>query len=323
MSGLFNFLLGGITSALGGGSGNVFGNIADRFRTGDGTNPMDWSYGSDMYKRAMDYQNLNFRQQQFDYQKALQEHLEAREDTTLQRSIQDARDAGLSPLAGINGQAGAGSAVPVTGSDVTGTSSAPMNPFAIASMIQQLRTGEYQNDVLKAQAEKVGAEADFTKKQAQYFEDHGFLPTRDDKLLASVMQALSGFLGETQSPYTLGVTARGWLDKASDVSAPVTESVLDRVNSILHPQSEPLPPSTDVRTSYSMPSGELYSNAVADISKNVGKFDKLTYWSYVDDGKKIRFYTKIGGYKDVWTSSLKSDTIKLMELKGHSILSWH
>lgn len=53
-------------------------------------------------------QNLAFQQQQFDYQKELNQTIMNREDTAAQRSVADMRAAGLSPLAQFSNTAGAG-----------------------------------------------------------------------------------------------------------------------------------------------------------------------------------------------------------------------
>lgn len=57
--------------------------------------------------------NLQFQYDNLEYQKALQEKIFDREDTSYQRTINDMRKAGLSPLA-MNGTNNAGSAIPTT-----------------------------------------------------------------------------------------------------------------------------------------------------------------------------------------------------------------
>lgn len=55
-------------------------------------------------------QNLQFQRENLDYQKALQEQIFDREDTSYQRTVNDMRQAGLNPLA-MNGTNGAGEAI--------------------------------------------------------------------------------------------------------------------------------------------------------------------------------------------------------------------
>lgn len=55
-------------------------------------------------------QNLQFQRENLDYQKALQERIFDREDTSYQRTVNDMRQAGLNPLA-MNGTNGAGEAI--------------------------------------------------------------------------------------------------------------------------------------------------------------------------------------------------------------------
>ena len=59
--------------------------------------------------------NFGLQQQQFDYQKALQQRIFDREDTSLQRRMEDAKAAGLNPYSVLSlGGAGTGSAVSVS-----------------------------------------------------------------------------------------------------------------------------------------------------------------------------------------------------------------
>lgn len=58
-------------------------------------------------------QNLQFQRENLDYQKALQERIFDREDTSYQRTVNDMRQAGLNPLA-MNGTNGAGEAIATT-----------------------------------------------------------------------------------------------------------------------------------------------------------------------------------------------------------------
>lgn len=57
--------------------------------------------------------NLEFQRENLDYQKALQEKIFQREDSSYQRTVADMRAAGLSPLA-MNGTNGAGEAIQTT-----------------------------------------------------------------------------------------------------------------------------------------------------------------------------------------------------------------
>lgn len=57
--------------------------------------------------------NLEFQRENFDYQKALQEQIFNREDTSYQRTVNDMRQAGLNPLA-MNGTNGTGETIATT-----------------------------------------------------------------------------------------------------------------------------------------------------------------------------------------------------------------
>lgn len=202
-----------------GSSGNLFGNIGNlgrRMMQGwsheDPNNPMSYFYGTDDYNKAMDRWNMNFRQQEFDYNKALQQTLFDREDTSLQRSVNDARGAGLSPLAGLNG-AGAGQAVSVGSSDVNSSSPTGQNPLAMLSLMQQLKTGQEQQNVLRAQASEYDARTAYQEAVTDYFKKHGTLPTTDDKTMSYIMQFLGGLTGQDVTPNTVGSLIKSVIDK--------------------------------------------------------------------------------------------------------------
>ena len=91
---------------IGGSSGDTseyIGNIWDKFKNGN-TNEINQEIAN---------QNLEFQRENFDYQKALQEQIFDREDTSYQRTVNDMRQAGLNPLT-MNGTNGAGEAIATT-----------------------------------------------------------------------------------------------------------------------------------------------------------------------------------------------------------------
>lgn len=109
--------------------------------------------------------NLDFQRENFDYQKALQNQIFEREDTAYQRTVDDMRAAGLSPLSMQNTN-GAGSVVPTEalhndfqaqGYDVESTVGA-FDSFATA--MNQISDQIFNRDALRAQARKTNAEAE-------------------------------------------------------------------------------------------------------------------------------------------------------------------
>lgn len=62
------------------------------------------------YQKEWNAEQMKFQRENFDYQKALQERIFAREDSSYQRTVNDMRAAGLSPLT-MNGTNGAGEAL--------------------------------------------------------------------------------------------------------------------------------------------------------------------------------------------------------------------
>lgn len=96
---IFNSLFGTSDSAPG-----LFGNPTsawDQFKNGK----------TNIVNKDIAEQNLQFQRENLDYQKALQERIFDREDTSYQRTVNDMRQAGLNPLA-MNGTNSAGEAIP-------------------------------------------------------------------------------------------------------------------------------------------------------------------------------------------------------------------
>lgn len=84
-------------------------------------------------------QNLKFQRENLDYNKALQERMFNREDSSYQRTVADMRKAGISPLA-MSGTNGAGEAIATTPmqSDLSGFAQAVSQlPSQLLSMKQQ------------------------------------------------------------------------------------------------------------------------------------------------------------------------------------------
>ena len=103
--------------------------------------------------------NLQFQRENLEYQKTLQQQLFEREDTAYQRTVNDMRSAGLSPLS-MSGTNGAGSVVSTNapqrqGQDYTNTINAfneAFNQIANVSQVQQsIINSRKQNELLTSQ----------------------------------------------------------------------------------------------------------------------------------------------------------------------------
>lgn len=98
---IYNSLFGTSDSTPG-----IFGNPTsawDQFKNGK----------TNIVNKDIADQNLQFQRENLDYQKALQERIFDREDTSYQRTVNDMRQAGINPLA-MNGTNGAGEAIATT-----------------------------------------------------------------------------------------------------------------------------------------------------------------------------------------------------------------
>lgn len=97
-------------------------------------------------------QNLDFQRENLDYQKALQQQIFAREDSSAQRNVADMRKAGLSPLAQFPGSPSANQVVPTEALhndfEHPGFKPAPsarsLQPFNFLEDIQSFRSSQKQ-----------------------------------------------------------------------------------------------------------------------------------------------------------------------------------
>lgn len=117
--------------------------------------------------------NLQFQRENLDYQKALQEKIFQREDSSYQRTVADMRAAGLSPLA-MNGTNGAGEAIQTTapensysrqGKDYSWISKATDNGINTALELSRLKNESDQSAATvaktKAETANILANTDF------------------------------------------------------------------------------------------------------------------------------------------------------------------
>lgn len=131
--------------------------------------------------KAIADENLAYQREWNDYQKALQQQLFEREDSSYQRTVSDMRAAGLSPLA-MNGQNAAGQEVltsplnnqyqeqPWQAQGYTHQSNSPAQLLSgVFNAVNQVIASKQQQDMGQAQIEKVNAETAFTNAQTDFF----------------------------------------------------------------------------------------------------------------------------------------------------------
>lgn len=168
----------GTLGAIGGailGSGaipSVVGGLFDSRNT-DKTNQANKDINADVNasNERIANQNLEFQRENLEYQKALQQQIFEREDTAYERTVQDMRNAGLSPLS-MQSTNGAGEAIATNalhndfqaqGYQAQKANTGEIVANALGAGLAQLSEQIYQRDNLRAQAEKTQAEAENIK----------------------------------------------------------------------------------------------------------------------------------------------------------------
>lgn len=163
--------LGSFASSAGGGSllGGIAGSAINGLFSARNTDKANQA-AKDMTNSTnqMNYQiaqdNLAFQRENLDYQKALQQKIFEREDTSYERTVNDMRNAGLSPLSMQNTN-GAGEAIATNAlnNDMRYEKADVLKSSAfedLGNSLMNLSAQSAQIDSLRAQAKKAEAEAE-------------------------------------------------------------------------------------------------------------------------------------------------------------------
>lgn len=152
--------------------GDIFSGIGTLFGIGSQVEEQHYQRGLDDWSKEQYIENR-------DYTRALQQTMFDREDTAYQRAVDDARSAGLSPLA-ITGGASAGAVVSSPSASVSSGSRAPDYLSAFSAMASlrnttrmtnaQIERLEEQSDIdwYKAKTERAKADSDIKLGQQNY-----------------------------------------------------------------------------------------------------------------------------------------------------------
>lgn len=173
---LLNPILIGAGIAAAAGLASTFGNTLSGMRNTDKTNQAnkDIARETNAVNKAIADQNLAFQRENLDYQKALQQQLFEREDTSYQRTVSDMRAAGLSPLSMQNTN-GAGEVVSTQAlnNDYQAQQSAPMQAYNpdfqlgfLGDIAQNYADQRLKRDELQTQQQVAMAQKDLIEAQA-------------------------------------------------------------------------------------------------------------------------------------------------------------
>lgn len=127
--------------------------------------------------------NYELQQGQFEYEKALQQQIFDREDTAVQRRLNDVTKAGFSPLAALGQSAGAGQVVSTTAPqrqytmpDTTLMRALGSAGLEMLSLQNELENGAANRELIQEQARSLGIDNKIKEHNFNYYSGRG-MPT--------------------------------------------------------------------------------------------------------------------------------------------------
>lgn len=150
-------------------NGNLWNGIKSTFsQVGKGLYNFGSKLWNDFTGNTANNKNLEFQRENLDYQKAIQQEIFNREDTSYQRTVNDMRLAGLNPVS-MQGTNGSGEAI-ATNAPETQRTSDIQALSEIMNVISQLNVNRNNNSVSQAQSNLLKAQADNQKIKNIYEE---------------------------------------------------------------------------------------------------------------------------------------------------------
>lgn len=195
--------------------------------------------------------NLQFQKENLDYQKALQQQIFQREDTAWQRATQDAKAAGLSPLA-VSGGSPAGQVISTTPQSTTPTvsdlSGVAQGMYQIGAAAQQYASTALQNrqlqeniratniknaqELLKLENDRAKWQSDLRFRSSSFSASHKEQIRQFDKNLEHLIKQSDRAAYENDRDYKLRYENQGftqdYLSKNSDWEHHFRQSEADR-----------------------------------------------------------------------------------------------
>lgn len=162
-----------------------------------GFSATDAILGTDFMGEYNSQKNFNFQREQFEYQKALQQQLFAREDNAVQRRMKDLKAAGMNPLLAAGGAAGSGQAVTVSAPQVANNSFAD-RAIAKARADADISMTKAQQELINEQTQQARKQNVLTQKTIDWYDNHPRMAPGVDveKTAASGIQNIGHYIGE-------------------------------------------------------------------------------------------------------------------------------
>lgn len=153
---------------------NELKGMLDRYNNSTGgyfLNLINPNYGANLTNQYIGEKNLELQQETFNYNKELQQELFNREDSSYQRTVEDMRKAGISPLTLTGGTNSAGEAIAQTApqnSYIAQPENTLQNLLSVLSTAQQITSGIYGIKKTMSDIAYTNEQTSFDKAMREY-----------------------------------------------------------------------------------------------------------------------------------------------------------